>query len=116
MNDEIKISEAARAAGIEINALVETYRGRALESAEQIMRIIQRFADERVKAEVETVNEMRRINRGLCQQISERDQRIKEMEAEFRHRHVNNGVNDRCDVCGFDLRDEIHERIDATRK
>jgi len=49
MNDEIKISEAARAAGIEINALVETYRGRALESAEQIMRIVQRFSDDRVK-------------------------------------------------------------------
>jgi len=31
----------------------------------------------------------------------------------FRHRHVNNGEDDACKACGFDLRHEIHERVIA---
>lgn len=38
--------------------------------------------------------------------------RINQLEAKFRHIHVNSGINedDSCKECGLDLRDKIHYR------
>ena len=40
------------------------------------------------------------------------DLRVMELEQRFAHMHVNNGVDDSCKVCRFDLRDPIHKRVD----
>ncbi len=31
----------------------------------------------------------------------------------FKHIHVNNGVNESCNKCGLDLRDDIHIRVET---
>jgi protein-arginine kinase activator protein McsA len=36
-----------------------------------------------------------------------------DMVATFKHRHVNNGIDDGCKQCGRDLRDEVHVRVVA---
>ena len=33
------------------------------------------------------------------------------IQQEFKHIHTNNGINDECAVCGYDLRSEIHLRM-----
>lgn len=44
-------------------------------------------------------------------EIVKLDIRVTELEERFKHRHVNNGVDDACKECRFDLRDPIHERV-----
>lgn len=44
-------------------------------------------------------------------EIIKLDQRIIELEARFAHYHVNNGEDDACAMCRFDLRDPIHKRV-----
>lgn len=41
------------------------------------------------------------------------ERELEEVISKFKHIHVNNGINDACKQCGFDLRHEIHERIDS---
>lgn len=36
-----------------------------------------------------------------------------EVISKFKHTHVNNGIDDSCKQCGFDLRHEIHKRVDS---
>lgn len=37
--------------------------------------------------------------------------RVMDLESRFRHRHIDNGIDDTCQSCGLDLRDTIHERM-----
>jgi len=33
------------------------------------------------------------------------------IEEEFKHIHKNNGIDDECAICGYDLRSLIHKRV-----
>ena len=44
------------------------------------------------------------------------EQRCKELVAAFAHRHRNNGVNDACKDCGFDLRDPLHAPVNSAAR
>lgn len=39
-----------------------------------------------------------------------------DMVETFKHRHVNNGVDDTCKSCGRDLRHEVHIRLTPEQK
>lgn len=53
----------------------------------------------------------KQANVATWEEIVKLELRVLELEARFRHTHVNNGSDDSCAVCGFDLRDAVHKRI-----
>lgn len=88
-------------------------------------------------ADSEYVRLARQLERELAEMIGQRDEALaaqltakdsiikdrdqwkavaQEVISKFQHRHVNNGTDDACKQCGFDLRHEIHERFNEQNK
>jgi hypothetical protein len=85
---------------------IQTLRGHLQNCVNHLERCNRRYRDDSVQNCIESVNKI--LYDSLRWDTDQRNDGWERRFKEFSHMHVDNGKDDTCAYCGFDIRHELH--------